>query len=71
MRDWALGFALIGIGVLGLYGSVTGTLASMLAALFDPSDLDVPGGSGGGITLGDVLGPVGAGIFGKTKIPGT
>lgn len=42
-----MGIALIGVGVFGVIGSVTGRLPSMLAALFDPSGL-VSGGSGSG-----------------------
>ena len=33
------GMALIAIGLFGMYGSVTGLLAPMLAALFDPTAL--------------------------------
>lgn len=40
------GLALITVGVFGVIGSLTGNLAVMLAALFDPSALSV--GSNGG-----------------------
>lgn len=33
------GILLLAIGALGIAGSVTGNLAPMIAALFDPSDL--------------------------------
>lgn len=42
------GIALGAVGVFGLIGSLTGSLAVMLAALFDPSAL-IDGSGGGGI----------------------
>lgn len=50
-----VGGAVLAVGVLGLYGSVTGNLTGMIAALFYPHLLapvsggDIPSGSGGGI----------------------
>lgn len=34
-----IGILLIGLGLTTMVGSITGNLAGMLAALFDPSDL--------------------------------
>ena len=46
------GVALTAVGLFGVIGSVTGRLAVMLAALFDPGALiDSPGSSGLGIGL--------------------
>lgn len=42
-----MGVALMTIGVFGAYGSITGRLPSMLAALFDSKDM-VQGGKGKG-----------------------
>lgn len=36
------------VGLFGIAGSVTGSLAAMLAALFDPSILGTPGGNATG-----------------------
>lgn len=49
-----VGIALITVGVFGVYGAITGRLAAMLAALFDPSDL-VSGGTGTGSAIGNVV----------------
>lgn len=38
-RPFLIGSFLVGAGILGFVGSITGTLAAMLAALFDRSDL--------------------------------
>lgn len=48
-HHYATGIALIAVGVLGIAGSITGSLAAMLAALFcDPSTslYNVKGGTG-------------------------
>jgi hypothetical protein len=44
------GVALAAVGVFGMIGSVTGNLACMIAALFDPSILVDASSGGGGIT---------------------
>lgn len=44
-HPYLLGLILIVVGGFGLVGSVTGTLPSMIAALFDPSTLDDGSGS--------------------------
>jgi hypothetical protein len=44
-HQYVVGFGLVLIGVLGIAGTITGSLAAMLAALFDPSILTAPGSS--------------------------
>jgi hypothetical protein len=44
------------VGLLGMAGSVTGNLAGMIAAIFDPSDLGPPGGSKSGSSIASGIG---------------
>lgn len=53
------GIGLLTVGVFGLIGSVTGSLAVMLAALFDPSAL-VDGSNSGGTALLPIVGKAGS-----------
>lgn len=77
------GLILIAIGVAGVYGSISGQLAAMLAALFDPTDLytiqnatanapAVPGlePSGGGGSGGGSPTPTSPGLPGPPALPG-
>lgn len=50
------GVSLLAVGVFGIIGSLTGSLAVMLAALFDPGALVDGSGGGGGVTATPAVG---------------
>lgn len=51
-KNYFIGLTLIAVGIVGALGSFTGSLASMLAALWDPNALSSVPGTGGTTNAG-------------------
>lgn len=63
-HSYITGTALVVIGIFGFLGSITGNLAKMMAALWDPHDLT-------GFTDGGSVTPTGPSTITQTTAPPT